>query len=672
MTMFGTVIAGGFTIGAAAAALMPTGRSARQASLAGTFVACVGAGAAAGRALVTHSSSAATWPTLLRPLGGVSLTLDPLAAWFLLIVAFVGASAALYAFGYMRYLDAQPRGRLLHGCLALFVGAMAAVVLADNVLTFLVSWELMALSSYVLVVAGSADDDAAAAGMWYAVMTHAGFLALLVAFLILSHGGSLEFSALRAQAIALPPSAATSVFLLVALACGSKAGLVPLHVWLPRAHPAAPSHVSALMSAAMVSLGVYGVLRICFDLLPVGPAWWGGLFVAVGVVTALTGVLYMVAETHLKRLLAYSTIENAGIIFIGVGFALLMRGYGYPTLAALGLTAALLHTLNHAVFKSLLFLCAGAVVQATHASSLEAYGGLIKRMPQTAALCLIGALALAALPPLNGFPSEWLTFQLLVAGARSTAPTLAILLPLALAGVVLVAGLAAVSAVRLFGITFLAMPRTAAAAAAREAQPLMRLAMVLPAIGCVLLGLWPTTAVRTLGVVTASVGLPPAPLEAGVALGVPLNASHLFPAGLAAVLVAVGLLVFVVVRRRVDRQPARLGPAWNCGRVVHSPRAEYTAAAFAEPLKRVFTGFYQPRQEVTIDVHPVSRYFVRSIAFRTDLAPWMEELLYQPLIHAARWMSLQTRRLQTGSIHLYLALLPAALLALLLLAQWMR
>jgi formate hydrogenlyase subunit 3/multisubunit Na+/H+ antiporter MnhD subunit len=666
------LISVGFAIGVAAPVVWPSGRGARWISLGAVLLACVAAVGLAGRILVTQTTVSTAAPALLQPLGGVALRLDGLGAWFLLIVAFVGAASSLYGMAYLRDADSQPRGRILHAGFALFMAAMCAVTLADNVLTFLLSWELMALSSYVLVVTGSADDDAAAAGLWYAVMTHLGFLALLVGFLVLSQGGSLEFSALRAHASSLSPAAATTVFLLVVLAFGSKAGLVPLHVWLPRAHPAAPSHVSALMSAAMVSLGIYGCVRVCFDLLPAGPAWWGGVLVAAGVLTALTGVLYMVAETHLKRLLAYSTIENVGIIFIGLGFALLMRGYGYPTLAALGLIAALLHTLNHAVFKSLLFLGAGAVVHATHGSSLEGYGGLIKRMPQTAVLCLIGALSLAALPPLNGFPSEWLTFQLLVAGARSTAPALAILLPLALAGVVLVAGLAAVSAVRLFGITFLALPRTPAAAAAVETKPLMRVAMLLPAVACVVLGVWPTTIVRTLGSLTAGLGLPPAPIEAGFSLGVPLNASRFFPAGLAILLISVGLIVTLVVRQRLARQRTRTGPAWNCGRVVHSPRTEYTAAAFAEPLKRVFTGFYQPRQEVTIDVHPVSPYFVRSIAFRSDLAPWMEQLFYQPVIRAARWTSLQTRRLQTGSIHLYLALLPAALIALLLLAQWMR
>jgi NADH:ubiquinone oxidoreductase subunit 5 (subunit L)/multisubunit Na+/H+ antiporter MnhA subunit len=336
----------------------------------------------------------------------------------------------------------------------------------------------------------------------------------------------------------------------------------------------------------------------------------------------------------------------------------------------MGLVVCLLHTLNHAVFKSVLFLTAGAVIHATHATSLEAYGGLIKRMPQTAVMGLIGALALAALPPLNGFPSEWLTFQLLVAGARHTAPALAIVLPLALAGVALVAGLAAVSAVRLFGITFLALPRTSSAEDAVEAPPTMRFAIAIPAIACLLLGFLPALTLPVLARLAGDLGLPVSDLTAGLALSLPLVGSRLWPIGLNLLLLGVGATLAVTIRRR--SQAARAGDAWNCGRVLQTARTEYTAAAFAEPLRRVFTGFYQPTQEVTVDVHPVSRYFVRAIRFRGELAPWMEQVLYQPFIRLTERASIATRRLQAGSIHLYLAMLPLALLVLLFIARWVR
>jgi len=302
------------------------------------------------------------------------------------------------------------------------------------------------------------------------------------------------------------------------------------------------------MSAAMVNLGVYGIARVVFDVLPPGPPWWGGLLLAAGVVTALTGVLYSVAETHLKRVLAYSTVENLGLVFIGLGFALLMRGYGYGPLASMGLVAALLHTLNHAVFKNLLFLAAGSVVHRTHSVSMEAFGGLVKRMPTTALLSLVGALALAGLPPINGFPSEWLTFQLLVAGAQHTAPALAILLPLALAGVALVAGLAAVSGVRLFGITFLALPRSAGARDAHEAGWIMIAAMAIPAATCVVLGVAPTLVIPELSRIVSDLGQPAGPLSSGLALSVPLVGSRLWASVIALLVVAAGLAAAVAVR----------------------------------------------------------------------------------------------------------------------------
>jgi NADH:ubiquinone oxidoreductase subunit 5 (subunit L)/multisubunit Na+/H+ antiporter MnhA subunit len=303
---------------------------------------------------------------------------------------------------------------------------------------------------------------------------------------------------------------------------------------------------------------------------------------------------------------------------------------------------------------------------------MEAFGGLIKRMPMTAAFSLVGALALAGLPPLNGFPSEWLTFQLLVAGAQHTAPALAILLPLALGGVALVAGLAAVSGVRLFGITFLALPRSEGAQHARESTRVMVAAMAIPAAACLVLGVAPTLVIPQLSRVVSDLGQPAGPLSAGLALSVPLVASRMWAAAIALLVVTAGLVVAVAVRAARRSGQVRISPAWNCGRIVQSARSEYTAAAFAEPLKRVFTGFYRPTQEVTVDVHPASRYFVRAIRLRADLSPWMEQMLYEPLLRATEAMSNRMRRLHSGSIHFYLALLPGALLMLLVIARWIR
>ena len=663
---------GAFALGAGAALVLPLGGLVRRIAL--VFAAIGSASALVLGVSVLRAGATWTgrWDNMLQPLGGVSLRLDSLGAFFLVIIGFTGLSASLFAIGYLKQLDRRMRSRATHALFNIFLASMCLVTCADNGGTFLFAWEVMAIASYLLVISEPEQWDAPIAGLWYAVMTHAGFLALLAGFIILAQGGSWEFSELHNASTLLTPGARGAVFVLMAAAFGSKAGLVPLHVWLPRAHPAAPSHVSALMSAAMVNLGVYGLVRLVFDLLPPGPPWWGGLLLGVGVITALTGVLYSVAETHLKRVLAYSTVENLGLVFIGLGFALLMRGYGYGPLASMGLVAALLHTLNHAAFKCLLFLAAGSVVHGTHNVSMEMFGGLIKRMPATAMLSLVGTLALAGLPPLNGFPSEWLTFQVLVAGAQRTAPALAILLPLALAGVALVAGLAALSGVRLFGITFLALPRSTGAQHAQESTRIMVLAMAIPAIACVVLGVAPTSVIPQLSRIASDLGQPAGPLSDGLALSVPLVASRMWAAMIAAVAISAGVAAALVVRIAGRDRPVRVGAAWNCGRISQSARTEYTAAAFAEPLKRVFTGFYRPTQEVTVDVHPASRYFVRSIRLRAGLAPWMEEVLYGPFVRATRDVSERMRQLHSGSIHFYLALLPGALLMLFVISRWIR
>jgi len=660
----------GFAVGVVAALLLPSRRAARWISLLSAVAGSAAAIVLAVNVIATGTPWTSGLTPRLGPLGGFSVTVDRLGALFLGLVGFVGGPSALYGLGYLRDEDQHPAGRLQLALFNVFLAAMCLVSAADNVFTFLFGWELMALASYGLVVSDTSSRESAAAGVWYAGMTQAGFVALLAAFFTLAHGTTLDFSAIRDHARAMSSTAQISVFALALFAFGSKAGLVPLHVWLPRAHPAAPSHVSALMSAAMVKLGVYGCIRVLFDLLPAGPAWWGGVILVAGLVTAVTGVLYSVTESHLKRVLAYSTIENIGIVFVGIGFALLMRGYGHENLAAIGLVVALLHVLNHAAVKALLFFASGAVVQQVGSGSLEAYGGLVKRMPQTAVFCCIGALSLAALPPFNGFVSEWLTFQFLVGGARHTAPELAILLPLALGGLALTVGLAAVAAVRLFGITFLALPRTSAAASATECAASMRFAMALMAVVCVGAGVVPALALAAPSAVARDLGLPGASLDGALAVVFPLVGSQLRPLAIALALGVTAALIATPVAWR--RRTIQKSDAWNCGRIAQSARTEYTAASFAEPLRRVFVGFYRPTHQVTIDTHPVSTYFVRSIAYRGALAPWLEQAIYVPLVRLVARVASRTRRVQGGSIHAYLAYVAAALIVMLLLSNWLK
>jgi hydrogenase-4 component B len=610
-------------------------------------------------------------PELLSPGGGLALRLDPLGAFFVAVIGLGAVPAALYGAGYTAAYAGRYSLRWLGAMLNLFLLTMTLVVLADNVLTFLLLWEAMSLASYFLVMTEHDEADTAAAGGWYLAMTHVGLAFILTAFVMLMPDGPTStFAELRVTALGLSPTARGFVFTLAVLGFGGKAGLVPLHVWLPRAHPAAPSHVSALMSGVMVKLGVYGVLRFALDLLGGGPAWWGGLLIVLGAVSALVGVLYALMEDDLKRLLAYSTVENIGLVFIGAGAGLLFASLGERAAAGLALAAALYHALNHAAFKSLLFLGAGAVVHATGTRNMNRLGGLIRSMPWTAACFLVGALAIAGLPPLNGFVSEWLLFQALLPAIESAAPLLPPLMTLAVGALALTAGLAAASFVKAFGITFLAIPRSAEAGAAHEAPATMRVAMAMLAGACALLGVGSVVVLPglagVLGGYGALAGSAP-PLAAGLSLTLPRGFGGMSPP-----LVALGLAVAVAAAWAgvwLGADPRlRRGDTWGCGRIGQTPRMEYTSTAYAEPLRRVFAEVYRPTEDLTLDVHPESRYFVQARTYRSEIVPWFERYLYAPLVARIGAWAARTRAIQSGSAHVYLAYLVVALVTLLAIA----
>jgi hydrogenase-4 component B len=475
------------------------------------------------------------------------------------------------------------------------------------------------------------------------------------------------------RSAALPPAVRDAAFGLALFGFAAKAGIVPLHVWLPMAHPVAPSHVSALLSGVVIKMGVYGLLRVTLDLLGGGPAWWGGVILGLGAVSALIGVLYALMEHDLKRLLAYHSVENVGIIFIAVGAGLMFHSYRLDALAVLALVAGLYHTLNHACFKGLLFLGAGSVLHATHTRDMEELGGLIRRMPRTAFFFLVGAAAISALPPLNGFASEWLVFQALLGGSAVPRPEVAVLMPFAVAMLALTSGLAVACFAKAFGITFLALPRSAAAEAAREVPPSMQGAMAVLALVCIALGLGPFVVVPVLGGIVAGLGgLTPA--TANFSLGMPLHVSgavgEMSPPVVAAGLVLLAATAWIGVRLFADRR-LRVAPTWGCGRIGQTPRMEYTATAFAEPLRRVFAELYRPTEDLSIDFHPESKYFVQSIEYHTALPAWFERLLYAPFLSFMQAASRRVRRLQAGSLHLYLTYMAVALLALLLAARWL-
>jgi hydrogenase-4 component B len=555
----------------------------------------------------------------LVPLGGLELSLDPLGGLFLALVGAATVPASIYAIG---YTAGERRGVLAY---LGFVAAMCVVPLAANVMTFVIAWELMSLASYFLVLHDRESRESIGAAWVYAVMSQIGLACLLAGMLLLvATTGSTSFADWSRAAPRLTSGARGLPLLLLGLGFASKAGVIPLHVWLPRAHPAAPSHVSALMSGVMVKLGIYGLARASLDWLAPTPAWWGTAVLLAGAVSAVVGILYAVVERDLKRLLAFSSIENVGVILIGLGAGLVFRAVGLGGLAVLAVAAALYHAVNHAAFKSLLFLGAGAVVHATGTRNMNALGGLIARMPWTAACFVFGAAAIAALPPLNGFVSEWLIFQTLLQNLRVARLELNLAFTFGLAALALTSGLTLACFVKAAGITFLAVPRSDDAARAHEAPVTMRAAMVLLAVACVALGLGPTLVLPALAGVVG-------PL-AGAARG------------------------------------TRWYETWACGRMLQTARMEYTATAFSNPFKRVFDFFYRPEKRLDIAFHPESRFFVQRIEYASPTRPLFEEWLYQPALAALTGFAAVARRLQSGSANAYLAYILGALLILLVLA----
>ncbi len=656
----------------ALAALATRGAVAR-----GLVAGCSLAGALAALALGAVCLGAGRAPTFTAsflPLTGFALRIDGLSAFFLIVVGVVGAAVAVYGFGYTAAYAGRYSLRMLGAMLNVLPLALAVQVMADNALTFLMAWEIVSLSAYLMVLTEHDRPGTTRGARWYIAVTHAGFAALVAMFLLLSAGDpTTSFAAMRSAS--LPPGIRDAAFVLGLFGFGAKAGIVPLHVWLPMAHPVAPSPVSALMSGVVIKMGVYGLLRVTVDLLAGGPAWWGGLVLGLGTASALLGVLYALMEHDLKRLLAFHSVENIGIIFIGIGAGLTAQSFGLPALASLGIVAGLYHTINHACFKGLLFLGAGSVLHATGTRNMEEMGGLIKRMPRTALFFLVGACAISALPPLNGFASEWLVFQALLGGSAIPQPEVAVIMPIAVAMLALTSGLAAACFVKAFGITFLAIPRSREAEQAHEAPRSMQVGMASLALMCVGLGLAPSFVVRALGAALSGFErFAPSGME--FALGLPLRVPGAV-GEMSSPLLALGLMLLLVLLPlglwlgRADRR-LRVGDTWGCGRIGQTARMEYTATAFAEPLRRVFAELYRPSRDLSIDFHPASKYFVQSIEYRSEIHPWFERVLYDPVLRVLRAGAAWARRLQGGSLHLYLVYMALALLALLTMVRWWR
>ena len=550
-----------------------------------------------------------------------------------------------------------------------FVAAMLLVPAAGSVTTFLLAWELMAVASLVLVLAEHTRPEVRSAGLLYAVMTQLGFVAVLIGLMVASAAaGGDRFGELTRA----PEGVRAAVFVLTVAGFGSKAGLVPLHAWLPRAHPEAPSPVSALMSAAMVNLGIYGIIRFDVQILGPGPRWWALTLLAVGAVSALYGVLQASVATDLKRLLAYSTTENMGLITLALGAAALLAGSGAAAPATVAMAAAMLHLIAHAAFKSLGFLAAGSVLAATGLRDLDRLGGLARRMPATTVLFGVGALGASGLPLGAGFVSEWLLIQSLIHAAPQHGTIVALTTPLAVGAVALTTGLGVAAMVKAFGIGFLARARSEQAEQAREAPNSMLAGMTMAAAACVLLAVAPVVVASVLRRVLDSLpGVRTVEFsDLGAVIRLPGLSGSIAPGVIAVALMAAVLAAVGLAQLRARRRPESATlPLWACGTDGLTPRMQYTATSFAEPLQRVFDDVLRPDTDVEVTHITESRYMADKVTYRTRIDDAIEDRLYRPVTRAVTAAAELVRRAHTASVHLYLGYGALGVLIVLVVAR---
>jgi hydrogenase-4 component B len=592
------------------------------------------------------------------------LRLDNLNAVFAMLLGFASAGISIYGAGYFRKGEGTAPGLL---CLEyhLFLASMLMVLLADDGYAFMVAWETMALSSFFLVTTDHRHAEIRRAGYLYLLIAHVGAIAILLSFAVMTgSAGDYTFAAMRAHQ--LSPFWASVAYLLALLGFGAKAGLVPVHVWLPEAHPAAPSPVSAMMSGVMLKTAIYGLLRVSFDLVGTTLWWWGVVAMAVGLITALFGVLYSTLQSDMKRLLAYSSIENIGLLAVGIGLALIFHAYGMNVLAALALTAVFYHCLAHAGFKSLLFLCTGSVLHATKERSLGKLGGLIHRMPWVAWLALAGVIAGSGLPPLSGFVSEWLLLQGFLFSPGLPHPWLNMVVPVAAAVIALVAALAGFAMVKFYGIVFLGQMREPALKDAHDAGLLERIGLVWLAIITLLLGVLPSTVISAIDAATRQLlgtGLADKMHEHGWWMLAPISADR---ASYQPLIFLVTIVLSVLIGRQLVRRfyhgRLRRTRAWDCGYYFQGPRAQDTAEGFGQPIRRIFgPAFRMERHLPSIrDERPV--YLVK---IEDHFWHW----IYLPVARLAEAVSGLIVRVQGGRIAIYLLYSFLTLIVLLLVAR---
>ena len=612
-------------------------------------------------AVRTGSNSAATLAMGL-PLLPFNIRLDPLAGFFLVVIGILSAFVSIYSIGYVHgYLGKRPVTRLVLFYL-LFLAGMFLVVLADDAYFFLLAWELMAVASYFLVMY---EDERAAnrrAAFLYLLVAHVGAIAILLSFGVMagltSAGGfeSYTFDAMRSAH--LSPGWGAAAFFLAFFGFAAKAGVIPFHVWLPEAHPAAPSNVSALMSGVMLKTAIYGMMRVAFDLIRDFPWWWGGVVLVFGLVSAVLGVLYALMQHDLKRLLAYHSVENIGIILIGLGLAMVFTSFHFPALAALAFVASLYHSLNHALFKGLLFMGAGAVIHATHERNMEEMGGLIHQLPWTSALFLVGCVSISGLPPFNGFVSEWLTFQGFLLSPALPHPLLKLLIPLGAALLALTGALAAACFVKAFGVTFLGSWRGhRSKEQIREVGVSMRLGMVLAALSCLALGILPTLVIGWMDRIPRQLFGGHIAESAGGYGWLWLTPYSHERASYSAPVVFLGIIAVVAVTYlllHVRRVAIRRVPLWDCGFEKITPRMQYTASAFAMPFRRIFGFLFAIREQVELISPRRHPEMADTINYRVRVRDRFWNWLYEPLSDLAFWAARRAGKFQNGRIQIYL------------------
>jgi hydrogenase-4 component B len=588
--------------------------------------------------------------------GCVSLCIDPLSAFFLVPIFLLSALAACYGAEYV-LPHREHRSLGWHWLwFNVLVLSMAAAVIAANVITFLVAWELMALASFLLVTFESQKASVREAGWVYLVATHLGTALVIAVLLAIGHqAGSFEFDAMAAGASGRNSAV---LFVLAVVGFGTKAGFVPLHVWLPEAHPAAPSHVSALMSGVMIKTGIYGLLR-AVGFLGSPAEWWGWLLVGVGIVSGVLGVLFALAQHDMKRLLAYHSVENVGIITIGIGLGVVGGATGHPALSVLGYGGALLHVLNHALFKGLLFLAAGSVDKAAKTREIDRLGGLLRRMPWTGATFLVGAIAISGLPPFNGFVSEWLLYLGAFGASRSPAASVSVPALAALAALALIGGLAAACFAKAFGIVFLGERRGEDTSDARDPGWAMRLPMALLALGCTFIGLAAPWVIGQLGGAVELLA-PGASSSVALELGRARESAFVITAVLAACLLAVGLLALVRFAW-LARRDVRIAVTWDCGYARPTSRMQYTASSFAQPVLRAFWPLVRPRGQGEAP----RGYLPVEASLETHIPDLGRERIFEPVFAAIRRALGRVRFLQQGDVHVYVLYVAITLIVLL-------